>query len=83
MMDITPFAGPIITAIVTAGSFYGALTTRLARMETLVDELRKETSRHNEVIERTYKLEADVENLYHRYDELRVEHNAITRGVRQ
>lgn len=42
----------------------------IARVETKIDTLSTRVEKHNNVIERTYKLETEVENLYHRYDEL-------------
>ena len=42
----------------------------MARVETKIDTLSSRVEKHNNVIERTYKLETEVENLYHRYDEL-------------
>lgn len=71
METLLPLIGPIVTAIITAGGVYAAITNRLTRLETMIDQLRVETAKHNAVVERTYKLEQDVLNLYHRYDELR------------
>lgn len=72
-MDIGPYLGPIVTAVITAGGVYAAITNRLTRLETLIEQLKNETEKHNQVVERTYKLERDVDNLYHRYGELREE----------
>ena len=70
-MDITPYIGNIITVIIAVGGVYAAVVTRLTRLETLIESLRAEVEKHNQVVERTYKLETEVANLYHRYDELR------------
>lgn len=68
------FIGPILSgvvgAIMSAVGIYVAITNRLTRLETMIDQLREETRRHNEVIERTYKLEADAATSWKRYDEL-------------
>jgi hypothetical protein len=37
----------------------------------MIDTLTKTVEKHNNVVERTYKLETEVDNLYHRYDELK------------
>ncbi len=66
-----PLLGPVLTAVITAGGVYAAITNRLTRLETLIEQLKVETERHNAVIERTYKLETEVGTLWHRYDELR------------
>ena len=72
-MDITPYLGTIVTVIIAVGGFYIAIASRLTRLETLIDALTKTVDKHNHVVERTTKLEAEVENLYHRYDEIRKE----------
>lgn len=72
-MDITPYLGTIVTVIIAVGGFYIAIASRLTRLETLIDALTKTVDKHNHVVERTTKLEAEVENLYHRYDELKKE----------
>lgn len=69
-MELMPLVGPVLTAVITAGGVYAAITNRLTRLETLIEQLKTETEKHNQVIERTYKLETEVTNLYHRYDEL-------------
>lgn len=50
----------------------------IARLEAKMDALKAEVERHNQVIERTYKLEnsvgaleTNVAGLYHRYDEIK------------
>lgn len=70
-MDITPYIGTIVTVIIAVGSVYAAISSRLARLETQIEHLVHETTKHNQVIERTYKLETEVENLYHRIDDLK------------
>lgn len=72
-MEIMPLVGPVLTAVITAGGVYAAITNRLTRLETLIEQLKAETEKHNQVVERTFKLESDVNNLYHRYDDLRDE----------
>lgn len=70
-MDITPYLGTIVTVIITVGGVYAAISSRLARLETKIESLVRETEKHNSVIERTYKLETEVTNIYHRLDELK------------
>lgn len=72
LVDITPYLGTIVTVVIAVGSVYAAISARLARLETQIENLLRETEKHNSVIERTYKLETEVANLYHRYDELKV-----------
>lgn len=72
-MDITPYIGTIVTVVIAVGGFYIAIASRLTRLETLIDALTKTVDKHNHVVERTSKLEAEVDNLYHRYDEIRKE----------
>ena len=70
-MDITPYLGTIVTVLIAVGTVYAGFSSRIAKLETLIDELRKSVEKHNQVVERTVKLEGDVDNLYHRYAEIR------------
>ena len=70
-MDITPYLGTIVTVIIAVGGVYAAISSRLTRLETMIDTLTKTVEKHNNVVERTYKLETEVDNLYHRDDELK------------
>lgn len=67
---IAPIASGIVSAIVAAFGVYVAITNRLTKLETLIDQLRDEVEKHNQMVERTYKLEADSETSWKRYDEL-------------
>ena len=46
------------------------MQTELAEIRTDIKHLSDEVKKHNNVIERTYKLETEVANLWHRYDEI-------------
>lgn len=70
-MDITPYIGTIVTVVIAVGSVYAAISSRLTRLETMIDTLTKTVDKHNQVVERTFKLETEVENIYHRIDELK------------
>ncbi len=59
-MDITPYIGTIVTVIIAVGSVYAAISSRLTKLETLIEDLRRDVEKHNNVIERTYGLEADM-----------------------
>ena len=69
-MDITPYIGTIVTVIIAVGSVYAGFSARIAKLETLIDELEKKIDKHNQIVERTYKLEADSETQWRRHDEL-------------
>lgn len=72
-MDLTPFIGPVLTAVITGGGVYAAITNRLTRLETLIESLRAEVERHNRVVERTYKLETQQASAFHQLDELKAD----------
>lgn len=52
----------------------------LAEIRVEIKHLIQEVEKHNSVIERTYKLETEVDNLYHRYDELHEDFKSIKIG---
>ena len=60
---VTPIIGGLVGAIFSAFGVYVAITNRLTRTETLIEELSERVEKHNQVIERTYKLEARVDVL--------------------
>ena len=67
---IGPIASGVIGAIVSAFGVYVAITNRLTRLETMITQLRDDVERHNQMVERTYKLEADNATIWKRHDEL-------------
>ena len=70
-MDFTPYLGTIVTVIIAVGGVYVAIATRLTRLETLIETLGKSVEKHNNVESRTTKLEAEVENIYQKINELK------------
>ncbi len=76
-MDWTPYIGPIVTALIAAGGTYAAVSAKLARLETALTDLRRDVEKHNNVLERVYKLESDNATAFHRIDELRSEQHDI------
>lgn len=81
-MDLTPYIGPVVTALVfVVGSYvamknannekFNTLSVQIATLTTQVSDLKAETEKHNRVIERTYKLETDVKTAFKRIDELK------------
>lgn len=67
---IAPLLSGLISAALAAFGCYVAITNRLTKVETLIESLKDETRKHNEVIERTYKLESDLATAWRRHDEL-------------
>ena len=79
-MDITPYIGTIVTVVISVGAVYAAITSRLTRLETMIVELSKKTDKHNDVIERTFVLEADSKTAFHSIDEIKERLDRIERG---
>lgn len=73
---IGPIASGVISALVAAFGVYVAITNRLTKLETLIEELRKDVEKHNHVIERTFKMESDLNTAFKHIDEQR---NRISR----
>lgn len=78
-MDISPFVGYIITIVIAFGGFYGMVRASIAKLEVLISDLRRDVEKHNQVIERTYALEADMKavqtdiaNIYHKFDDFKI-----------
>ena len=67
---IGPIASGVISAVLAAVGCYVALTNRLTKLETMISDLRADVERHNSIIERTYRAEQDITNIYHRVDRI-------------
>ena len=63
-MDFVLFISPIVSALLAFAGSYLALTNRITRLETLIETLSERVEKHNNIVERTYKLEADVATLH-------------------
>ena len=62
-MEWTVLISPIASAMLAFAGSYLAFTNRITRLEALIEALTERVEKHNNVIERTYKLEADVSHL--------------------
>lgn len=67
---VGPIASGIISALVATIGVYVAMTNRLTRLETLMEQLKDEVEKHNQMVERTYKLESDSAALTARVERL-------------
>ena len=76
-MDITPYLGPIVTALIAFGATYAAFSARLTKLETLIEDLRRDVEKHNSVVERTAVVENDLHTAFIRIDELKERDKAI------
>ena len=69
-MEISQTLISILTAAGAVFSSWLALTTRLTRLETKMDMLAQKVEKHNNMVERTYRLETGQETAWKRHDEL-------------
>lgn len=63
--------GTIVTVIIAFGATYAAFAARLTKLETLIEDLRRDVEKHNSVIERTYALEGEVKAIKTEIDTLK------------
>lgn len=68
------FAGVVTTNLLTAKKNETALKVSQAVTETKLEALRTEMNRHNNLIERTYKLEGQIEEVKHDIQDLKAYH---------
>jgi hypothetical protein len=47
------------------------LSQQIAGLSAKLDDLAEDVRRHNDVVERTYRVEGDLKTAFHRIDELR------------
>lgn len=90
-MEWTALISPIVSAIIAIlGAYFGAKKAtdeklreaqqNIAELRVEIKHLTAEVEKHNKVIERTYKLETEVDNLYHRYAELHDDYKTLKIG---
>ena len=70
MIDISVLVGPVLSALCAFAGSWLAFSTRLTRVETKLETIEAKQDKHNDVIERTYKLESDQATAWKRHDEL-------------
>lgn len=73
MIELSVFIGPAISALCAFAGSWFAFSTRLTRVEEKVDNLTTSVNKHNEVIERTFKLEERMDGALHSLDDLKDE----------
>lgn len=62
-MDYAFLLSPIVSALLAFAGSYLAFTNRITRLEALIETLTERVEKHNNVIERTYKLEGRMDAL--------------------
>lgn len=71
--DLTPFVTPIVTAVIAASGTYAAMASRLARLETKMDDLGDDVRKHNGVVERTAGLEHERDAIWRAINDLKAD----------
>ena len=80
---IPALASGAVSAALAAFGCYVALTNRLTKLETLIENLAKTVEKHNEVVERTFKLESDLRTAFKHIDLMRDELKDVKIGGTQ
>lgn len=70
LIDVNSLVGPGLSAVCAFAGSWLAFSTRLTRVETKLEVIEKKQDKHNDTIERTYKLESDMATAWKRHDEL-------------
>lgn len=70
-MDITPYLGTIVTIILAIVGVYAAFSTRITKLETLIEVMQKSLNENNELNARVYKIESDLRTVWLRIDSLK------------
>lgn len=73
MIELSTIISPVFSALCAFAGSWLAFSTRLAKVEQKVDDLTKSVNKHNEVIERTFKLEERMDGALHSLDDLKDE----------
>lgn len=71
MLELSDFIAPLFTGIFAFAGGWLAFSTRLTKVETKLDTIEKKQDKHNDVIERTYKIEERLSYIDHAIDDIR------------
>ena len=63
MIELSVIIGPVISALCAFAGSYFAFSNRLTRVETKMDMLSEEVHKHNGMVERMYKAEAEIQHI--------------------
>lgn len=75
IVGVLAFSGTALTSWATINKVVAVLEEKIANLQNSVNK-------HNQVIERTYKLESEVESALAHIDELRVDVHDLMKGGR-
>lgn len=70
-MDITPYLGTIVTIVLAIVGVYAAFSTRITKLETLIEIMQQQVSESQEQTKHIYKLESDLKTAWLKIDGLR------------
>lgn len=62
-MDITPYIGTIVTALITAGATYAAIVSRLSKLEVRIDHVERNQIDTNTLSSQIAALSQKVDDL--------------------
>lgn len=91
-MEISAFISPVVTAIIAIVGSYAAfknannekleeLHVQIAELAAKIESLKGQVEKHNNVIERTFKLESDVNTAFKRIDELKAKDEKLEERI--
>ena len=70
-MDITPYLGSIVTIVLAIVGVYAAFSTRITKLETLIEVMQKTLNENNELTAHVYKIESDLKTAWLKIDNLK------------
>ena len=73
IVGLLAFAGTALTSWATVNKI-------LAVMSEKISNLQREVNKHNQIVERTYRLESDVATSFVRMDEIRKDIHDLKKG---
>lgn len=73
IVGLLAFAGTALTS-------WATINKVVAVMEEKINNLQRDVNKHNQIIERTYKLESDVATAFVRIDEIREDIHDLKKG---
>ena len=82
-MDITPYLGTIVTIILAIVGVYAAFSTRITKLETLIEVMQKQFAENQEQTKHIYKLESDLNTAWLKIDGLREDVDELQKNKKE
>jgi len=81
MGEWAPFIAPAVSIVIAVLSLWFGFSSRISKLEVLIQEMKQDVEKHNQIVERTYAVERDMKTAFIRIDELKERDNKLEEKI--